>query len=83
MNSPSRHRSPHPWNLTSGSAALANDRGSLLPQRIPARSSPGGALQTADRMLLDEHRSAHGRCVRCECVWPCMVTIAARSRRSA
>ncbi|MDH6117499.1 hypothetical protein ABH930_003140 [Kitasatospora sp. GAS204A] len=73
---------PHPWTLSSTSAALVDPCRSLLPHRTSVRQQAGTGTATADRMLLDEHRSAHGRCVRCECEWPCMVTIEARTGRS-
>ncbi|MEY9944306.1 hypothetical protein [Kitasatospora sp. GAS1066B] len=77
-------RSSHPWRLNSASASLVDPYKSALPRRAPARASTGSReTATADRILLDEHRSVNGRCVRCESPWPCRVTIEVRARSAA
>jgi hypothetical protein len=75
--------SSHPWTLNSASTALIVPHRSALPRRAPARRSAARQTATADRILLDEHRSANGRCVRCESLWPCRVAIEVKARSAA
>ncbi|MEV7023349.1 hypothetical protein [Kitasatospora sp. NPDC093558] len=64
-------RKHHPWNLN-GAAVLANiDPGG--ERRSPGQASRENAAATKARMLLDDHRSDGGRCVRCDAAWPCSV----------
>ncbi|WBP89553.1 hypothetical protein [Kitasatospora cathayae] len=46
-------------------------------RRSPRRDSQHHTAAAAARMLLDEHRSSSGRCVRCDTPWPC--TVAAKA----
>ncbi|MDH6579026.1 hypothetical protein [Kitasatospora sp. MAP5-34] len=64
-------RTPHPWSLN-GTSTLA-DPSRPIPRRSmsPTRESTAA---TSNRMLLDEHRSKDGLCVRCKSPWPCDVT---------
>ncbi|MBV9024015.1 MAG: hypothetical protein JO362_09520 [Streptomycetaceae bacterium] len=64
-------RTPHPWNLN-GTATLM-DPNRPIPRRSTSPTREGAAA-TSNRMLLDEHRSNDGLCVRCESPLPCGVT---------
>ncbi|GAB2711443.1 hypothetical protein [Kitasatospora kifunensis] len=70
---------PHPWTLH-GAALLPDTNPSLLG-RSPrtTKGSEESTTATTDRMLLDEHRSELGRCVRCGKPWPCEVIQQIRS----
>jgi len=61
---------------------------------MPGRSAPAaprwvtkptreGAAAATSRMLLDDHRSQNGQCVRFDSPWPCGVIRSVRSRRIA
>ncbi|MBB4926267.1 hypothetical protein [Kitasatospora kifunensis] len=77
------HRSPHPWHLNGASSALVDPYKRALPRRAPARLSTSSDTATTNRILLDEHRSQNGQCVRCETQWPCQVAIETRARSAA
>ncbi|WP_327073836.1 hypothetical protein OG196_23405 [Kitasatospora purpeofusca] len=64
-------RTPHPWSLNIASTLVAPNR--PIPRRSTSPTREGAAA-TSNRMLLDEHRSKDGLCVRCESPWPCDVT---------
>ncbi|MBV6699363.1 hypothetical protein [Kitasatospora aureofaciens] len=56
---------PHPWTVD-----LVNiDPGA--GRRSPRQVSQENSAATRTRMLMDEHRSNGGRCVRCDTAWPC------------
>ncbi|PYC85045.1 hypothetical protein C7C46_07015 [Streptomyces tateyamensis] len=61
-------RTPHPWSLNIASALVDPTR--PIPRRSTSPTREGTAA-TSNRMLLDEHRSKDGLCVRCENLWPC------------
>ena len=73
-------RTSHPWSLNGISTLVDPNR--PIPRRptSPARES---AAATSNRMLLDDHRSKDGLCVRCESLWPCDVTRSIRFRTAA
>ncbi|SDT77451.1 hypothetical protein SAMN05216371_5440 [Streptomyces sp. TLI_053] len=64
-------RTPHPWSLNATATPMAPNR--PIPRRSTSPTQEGAAA-TSNRMLLDEHRSNDGLCVRCEIPWPCGVT---------
>lgn len=64
-------RTPHPWSLNS--ASTLEDPTRPISRRSTSPTQEGTAA-TSNRMLLDEHRSRDGQCVRCESPWPCDVT---------
>ncbi|MET8625762.1 hypothetical protein ABZW30_18775 [Kitasatospora sp. NPDC004669] len=69
-------RTQHPWRLN-GSSTLVDPNPSA-PRRS-ASSTAGSTMAANNRMLLDEHRSENGQCVRCGSPWPCDVTRGIRS----
>ncbi|MFI6154224.1 hypothetical protein ACIBCA_16240 [Kitasatospora sp. NPDC051170] len=73
-------RTPHPWSLN-GAATLV-DLDPSAPRRS-ASSTKESIAATNNRMLLDEHRSEYGLCVRCESPWPCHVTRSVRNGGTA
>ena len=68
-------RTPHPW--VRNSASTPTSPNPPLPRRS-ASSQGERTAATSARMLLDEHRSQNGLCVRCGSPWPCDVTRSVR-----
>ncbi len=73
-------RTPHPWSLNGTSTLVDPNR--PIPHRSTGPTREGAAA-TSNRMLLDEHRSKDGLCVRRESPWPCAVTRSTRFRSTA
>jgi len=73
-------RTPYPWSLNGTSTLVDSNR--PIPRRStsPTRESTAA---TSNRMLLDEHRSMAGLCVRCQSPWPCDVIRSIRSWSAA
>ncbi|MGA5817205.1 hypothetical protein ACPC54_04995 [Kitasatospora sp. NPDC094028] len=69
-------RTPHPWSLN-GPSTLVDPNSSA--SRRSTSSTAESTMATNNRMLLDEHRSENGQCVRCGSPWPCDVTRSIRS----
>lgn len=63
-------RAPHPW-APNGFPRRADPHPPALLR--PNRSTGESAAAAKKRMLLDEHRSQDGLCVRCRSSWPCNV----------
>ncbi|MCX4746647.1 hypothetical protein OG455_14160 [Kitasatospora sp. NBC_01287] len=77
------HLATHPWRLGGASALLTGPCRSALAPQAPARRSASDGTAATDRILLDEHRSDGGSCVRCDTPWPCTVTVKVRTRSAA